>query len=42
MTELLDHFSQRMRFVNLVTCLTQRTKPEHIRTVISDVPDCRG
>ena len=34
--ELLDHFSQRMRFVNLVTCLTQRTKPEHIRSAIPD------
>lgn len=36
MAQLLDHFSQRMRFVNLVTCLTQRTKPEHIRTAVPD------
>lgn len=36
MRELLDHFSQRMRFVNLVTCLTQRSKPDHIRIAIPD------
>ena len=34
--ELLDHFSQRMRFVHLVTALIQRPRPERIRSTISD------